>query len=64
VRRPWRKRGLAKALLACAMRKLIELGMHEAALGVDTQNPNGALGLYESMGFKPVKRWVTYRKAI
>lgn len=64
VRRPWRKRGLAKALLASAMHKLIALGMDEAALGVDTQNPNGALGLYESMGFKPVKRWVTYRKAI
>ncbi len=64
VRRPWRKRGLAKALLAQAMRKLIELGMNEAALGVDTENPNGALGLYESLGFRPVKRWITYRKAV
>lgn len=64
VRRPWRKRGLAKALLVRAMRKLVDLGMNEAALGVDTENPNGALGLYESLGFRPVKRWITYRKSV
>ena len=64
VRRPWRKRGLARALLARALLKLKELGMTEAALGVDAQNPNGALGLYESLGFRQLKRWVTYRKAI
>lgn len=64
VRRPWRKRGLAKALLVRAMHKLVELGMNEAALGVDAENPNGALGLYESLGFRPVKRWITYRKVI
>ncbi len=64
VRRPWRKRGLAKALLAKAMRKLKELGMTEAALGVDAQNPNGALALYESMGFCQAKRWITYRKGV
>lgn len=62
VRRPWRKQGLAKALILQSLKLLKEHGMTEAMLGVDTQNPNGALQLYESCGFKPTKRGVTYRK--
>jgi GNAT superfamily N-acetyltransferase len=62
VRRPWRRRGLARALIARSFGILKEQGMEEAALGVDTQNQNGALQLYESMGFRPVKRHSVYRK--
>ncbi|MBN1956545.1 MAG: GNAT family N-acetyltransferase [Anaerolineae bacterium] len=62
VRRPWRRRGIARALLTGSFHLLRERGMTEAALGVDTQNPNGALQLYESVGFRPVKRGSTYRK--
>jgi len=62
TRRPWRKRGLAHALIARSLRMLKEMGMQEAALGVDTQNLSGALHVYESMGFKVVKRFTTYRK--
>jgi ribosomal protein S18 acetylase RimI-like enzyme len=36
--------------------------MTEAALGVDTQNPSGALHLYESCGFVPVSRTIEYRR--
>jgi ribosomal protein S18 acetylase RimI-like enzyme len=36
--------------------------MEEAALGVDTQNPSGALQLYESLGYRIVKQYLTYRK--
>ncbi len=64
VRRPWRKRGLAKALIARSFQMHKELGMKEAALGVDTENPNGALQLYESMGFKMVKHSAVYRKPV
>jgi mycothiol synthase len=64
VRRPWRKRGLAKALIARSFKMHKELGMEEAALGVDTENPNGALQLYESMGFKMVKHSAVYRKPV
>ena len=39
-------------------------GMTEAALGVDTKNPNGALRLYEGMGFRAVKRHTTCRKPL
>jgi len=62
TRRAWRKRGLARALIARSLCLLKEKGMQEAALCVDTQNLSGALRLYEAMGFKPVWRWTIYRK--
>jgi ribosomal protein S18 acetylase RimI-like enzyme len=62
VRRPWRKQGLAKALIVRSMRLLQEQGMTEAGLGVDAQNPNGALRLYESLGFRAVKQFTTFEK--
>lgn len=64
VRRPWRRRGLARALIARSFRLLKAQGMTEAALGVDAENPNGALQLYESMGFQVVKQHTTYRKPL
>jgi ribosomal protein S18 acetylase RimI-like enzyme len=63
VRRPWRRRGLARALIAASIAVLREQGMTDGALGVDTENPSGALRLYESCGFVAVKREATYRKA-
>jgi GNAT superfamily N-acetyltransferase len=62
VRRPFRRRGLARALIARSFSMLKDRGMAEAALGVDTENPNGALQLYKSMGFKPVDSTTLYRK--
>lgn len=62
VRRPWRKQGLATALLLQSLAYLKEVGMQEAALGVDTQNESGALNLYKKCGFKVVKRTSTHRK--
>jgi ribosomal protein S18 acetylase RimI-like enzyme len=64
VRRPWRRQGLAKALIARSFWVLRGLGMEEAALGVDADNPNGALRLYRSMGFETEKRHTTYRKPL
>ena len=64
VRRPWRRRGLARALIARSLRALQDRGMTEAALGVDTENPSGALRLYESIGYRPMRRWTVYRKPI
>jgi ribosomal protein S18 acetylase RimI-like enzyme len=37
-------------------------GMTEVGLGVDTQNPNGALKLYEYLGYKKDKTFINYRK--
>jgi ribosomal protein S18 acetylase RimI-like enzyme len=46
------------------LRLLKEQGMTEAALGVDTENISGALRLYESCGFRPVKGGALYRKPL
>ena len=62
VRRPWRRKGLARALIARSFKVIKGQGMTEAALGVDTESPTGALQLYEGMGFRPVKRDSLYRK--
>jgi ribosomal protein S18 acetylase RimI-like enzyme len=64
VRRPWRKQGLARALIARSMRLLQEQGMTEAGLGVDAQNPNGALRLYEGLGFRVIRRFATFEKLL
>lgn len=52
VGRPWRGRGIARALIAASFPLLRERGMTEGALGVDTQNEFGAPRLYESCGFR------------
>lgn len=64
VRRPYRRRGLARALIGLTVRALRERGMTEGALGVDTENPTGALRLYESCGFVAVTREAVYRKSL
>ena len=63
VRRPWRQRGLGRALTANALVKLRDAGMTEAMLGVDSQNPTGALGLYERLGFEMHQRSIAYDRA-
>jgi len=62
VRRPWRRRGLARSLLAQSLQMFKDEGMEEATLGVDTDNLSGALGLYENLGFHNIKLWSAYRK--
>lgn len=64
VRRPWRGRGLAKALCAASFRILREQGMDEAWLGVDGSNPTGALQLYEGLGFTALRRWMAYGRPL
>jgi mycothiol synthase len=62
VRRPWRRRGVARSLLVESMSELRKLGMKESALGVDTQNPNGALRLYLGVGYHREQCSIVYRK--
>lgn len=64
VRRPWRRRGLARALVTRSLRALHELGMTEAACVVDSQSLTGALQLALSLGYKMEKRTSNYRKPI
>ncbi|MCL4263585.1 MAG: GNAT family N-acetyltransferase [Anaerolineae bacterium] len=64
VIRGWRKKGIASALIVAAMHALKEAGLDKAALGVDTENPTGALRLYENLGFYAMRRSVTFTKAL
>ena len=64
VRRPWRKRGLARSLIVQSMKMFKEMGMTETALGVDTENLSGALRVYESCGYRQVKKSITLRKPL
>ena len=63
TRRAWRGRGLAGALIVRSMAALRDRGMTEAGLGVDAENPSGALRLYEKFGFRRIRTWVFYRKS-
>lgn len=62
TRRPWRRRGLAAALIARSLVLLRERGMDTGILGVDADNPSGALGLYERIGFGVAERSTAWRK--
>lgn len=64
VRRPWRGRGLAKALLVRSLRLLKEQGMDEAELGVDSENDNGAFGFYQRLGYVAERTDIWLRKPL
>lgn len=62
VRRPYRRKGLASALIARSLQVLKDSGMTEVALNADSENPTGALHLYEKMGFSTARQFATYSK--
>ena len=43
------------------MQRYREEGFDRAALDVDSENPTGALGVYERVGFTTQRRWTNYR---
>ena len=62
VRRPWRQRGLAKALVVRSLRVLKERGMEEGELGVDSENESGAFGFYQRLGYETFSTDIWFRK--
>ncbi len=64
VRRPWRRLGLARALLASSLVGAREAGFTSASLGVDTDSPTGATDLYRSLGFEPERTFTSWRKSL
>jgi mycothiol synthase len=53
VTRPWRKRGVAQALLLHAFGEMRRRGRRKVVLGVDSDSPTNALHLYEKAGMHP-----------
>ena len=64
TRREYRRMGIGKAILLSNLHRLKAAGMDVAKLGVDADNPNGALGLYESIGFQKIYTSLSYVKDI
>jgi mycothiol synthase len=60
TRRAYRGRGLARATLAKVLAEAARAGYERAALGVDAENPTGALGLYEKLGFVTHQKFINY----
>jgi len=64
VAHPYRRRGLARALIVRSLRQQREMGMTESALGVDAENETGALRVYLDCGFRVIRRSAWFRKEI
>jgi mycothiol synthase len=64
VRRPWRGRGIGRALLLHAFGALYERGARAVMLAVDADSPTGAVRLYEDVGMRVVRRLDVFEKAL
>ncbi len=64
VRRDWRGRGLARALLLHTFAEFHRRGLPRVTLGVDAESPTGATRLYESVGMEVEMENVVYEKAL
>jgi len=64
VRRPWRRRGLALALLVHVFNEFRQRGRKWVGLGVDADSLTGAFRVYEKAGMKIVRDIVTYEKEL
>lgn len=64
VRRPWRRLGVALALLQQCFVALHARGKHAAKLGVDADSLTGATRLYEKAGMHLERRYDVYEKEL
>jgi mycothiol synthase len=62
--REHRGKGLAGSLLRHALQEYHAAGYDEASLDVDSENPTGALGIYQRAGFEVESRWTDYTAEI
>lgn len=64
VRRPWRRRGLGRALLLHAFAEFRRRGLRRAGLGVDAESLTGANRLYESAGMNVARQLDFFEKPL
>jgi len=64
VRRPWRRRGLGRAILLHVFQEYRRRGFHGVGLGVDTESLTGANRLYENAGMRVFRRSDIYEKSL
>jgi GNAT superfamily N-acetyltransferase len=64
VRRPWRRTGVALALLHHAFADFDRRGRRTAGLGVDAQSLTGATRVYEKAGMHAKFRFALYSRTL
>ena len=64
VRRPWRRRGIALALLHHSFAALYARGKKSVSLGVDASSLTGATRLYEKAGMRIFREFQTFEKEL
>lgn len=64
VRRAWRQRGIARAVLLAVFNTFYARGDRRVGLGVDASSPTGATRLYENAGMRVTDQRVVYVKPI
>lgn len=62
VRRAWRRRGIATALLRRAFATFASRGLPRVMLNVDVENTTAAVRLYERVGMRKARGWEVYEK--
>jgi ribosomal protein S18 acetylase RimI-like enzyme len=64
VRRAWRRRGLATALLLHSFAAFQRAGVTRALLGVDSENADDAVRIYEAVGMRVTRRNEFYSRVL
>ena len=64
VRRPWRRRGVALALLLHSFGEFYRRGVRAVGLGVDAESLTGANHLYVKACMRPIREWQTYEQEL
>lgn len=64
VRRPWRGRGIALALLRHSFRVFYRRGVREVGLSVDSESQTGAPRLYRRAGMDVKQSYILYRREL
>lgn len=64
VRRPWRRRGIALAMLKHSFAELHRRGKKSVGLGVDAQSLTGATRLYEKAGMHIFREYQDFNKVL
>jgi ribosomal protein S18 acetylase RimI-like enzyme len=64
VRKPWRRRGIAFALLRHAFAEFYRRGLRTVALGVDAESTTGAPQLYTRAAMRPTRRKIVFERVL
>lgn len=64
VRRPWRRQGVATALLHRSFNEFYRRGLRKVGLGVDADSLTGATDVYEKAGMQLQRQTICYEKEL